>query len=77
MATVLSISTAHNDKGVALFDKDYTGNFNIVLDEFTIKLDINLSNLAFCMTLSRTRQIRQTIHLPIKNLSSENITLRP
>ena len=37
MATVLSISTAHNDKGVAMFDKDYTGNFNIVLDEFQLE----------------------------------------
>lgn len=37
MANVLSISTAHNDKGVALFDKDFTGNFNIVLDEFQLE----------------------------------------
>lgn len=37
MATVLSISTAHNDKGVALFDNEYTGNFNIVLDEFQLE----------------------------------------
>lgn len=37
MARVLSISTAHNDKGVALYDKDFTGNFNIVLDEFQLE----------------------------------------
>lgn len=37
MANVLSISTAHNDKGVALYDKDFKGNFNIVLDEFQLE----------------------------------------
>lgn len=37
MCNVLSLSTAHNDKGVALFDKDFTGNFNIVLDEFQLE----------------------------------------
>lgn len=37
MARVLSISTAHNDKGVALFDNEFDGNFNIVLDEFQLE----------------------------------------
>lgn len=37
MATVLALSTAYNDKGVALFDKDFDGTYNIVLDEFQLE----------------------------------------
>lgn len=37
MANVLSLSTAHNDKGVALYDKDFKGSFNIALDEFQLE----------------------------------------
>ena len=37
MATMLALSTAHNDKGVALFDNDNELGFNIVLDEFQLE----------------------------------------
>lgn len=37
MATLLALSTAYNDKGVALFDNDNTLGFNIVLDEFQLE----------------------------------------
>lgn len=39
MATILALSTAHNDKGVALFDNDNILGFNIVLDEFQLEKD--------------------------------------
>ena len=39
MATMLALSTAHNDKGVALFDNENTLGFNIVLDEFQLEKD--------------------------------------
>ena len=38
MATVLALSTAYNDKGVALFDNEFTGNFNIVIDEIALEV---------------------------------------
>lgn len=37
MATMLALSTAHNDKGVALFDNENDMGFNIVLDEFQLE----------------------------------------
>ena len=37
MANLLALSTAYNDKGVALFDKDFAGTYNIVLDEFQLE----------------------------------------
>lgn len=37
MATLLAISTAYNDKGVALFDNENDMGFNIVLDEFQLE----------------------------------------
>lgn len=37
MATMLALSTAHNDKGVALFDNENQLGFNIVLDEFQLE----------------------------------------
>lgn len=37
MCTCLALSTAANSKGQALFDKDYTGNYNVVLDEFQLE----------------------------------------
>lgn len=37
MATILALSTAFNDKGVAHFDKDWDGGYNIVLDEFQLE----------------------------------------
>lgn len=37
MATMLALSTAHNDKGVALFDNENNMGFNIVLDEFQLE----------------------------------------
>ena len=39
MATMLALSTAHNDKGVALFDNENDLGFNIVLDEFQLEKD--------------------------------------
>lgn len=67
MATVLSISTAHNDKGVALFDKDYTGNFNIVLDEFQLEksqrrtFDVSYNLVVELENLVRSR--KEKIHI--------------
>ena len=37
MANLLALSTAHNDKGVALFDNENDLGFNIVLDEFQLE----------------------------------------
>lgn len=37
MCTMLALSTAHNDKGVALFDNENELGFNIVLDEFQLE----------------------------------------
>lgn len=37
MANLLALSTAHNDKGVALFDNENELGFNIVLDEFQLE----------------------------------------
>lgn len=37
MATVLALSTFANDKGVALFDKDFDLGYNIALDEFQLE----------------------------------------
>ena len=37
MATLLALSTAYNDKGVALFDNENDMGFNIVLDEFQLE----------------------------------------
>lgn len=37
MCTMLALSTAHNDKGVALFDNENDMGFNIVLDEFQLE----------------------------------------
>lgn len=37
MATLLALSTAHNDKGVALFDNENDLGYNIVLDEFQLE----------------------------------------
>ena len=37
MCTMLALSTAHNDKGVALFDNENVMGFNIVLDEFQLE----------------------------------------
>ena len=37
MCNVLALSTAHNDKGVALFDNENDIGFNIVLDEFQLE----------------------------------------
>lgn len=67
MSTVLSISTAHNDKGVALFDKDYTGNFNIVLDEFQLEksqrrtFDVSYNLVVELENLVRSR--KEKIHI--------------
>ena len=67
MANVLSISTAHNDKGVALFDKDYTGNFNIVLDEFQLEksqrrtFDVSYNLVVELENLVRSR--KEKIHI--------------
>lgn len=67
MANVLSISTAHNDKGVALFDKDYKGNFNIVLDEFQLEksqrrtFDISYNLVVELENLVRSR--KEKIHI--------------
>ena len=67
MATVLSISTAHNDKGVALFDKDYDGDFNIVLDEFQLEksqrrtFDVSYNLVVELENLVRSR--KEKIHI--------------
>ena len=37
MCTMLALSTAHNDKGVALFDNENDLGFNIVIDEFQLE----------------------------------------
>lgn len=37
MCQVLAISNAYNDKGTALFDKDYDLGYNIILDEFQLE----------------------------------------
>lgn len=37
MCTVLALSTAHNDKGVALFDCEVDYGYNIILDEFQLE----------------------------------------
>lgn len=67
MATVLSISTAHNDKGVALFDNEYKGNFNIVLDEFQLEksqrrtFDVSYNLVVELENLVRSR--KEKIHI--------------
>lgn len=37
LCNILALSTAHNDKGVAYFDNEWTLGYNIVLDEFQLE----------------------------------------
>ena len=57
MATLLALSTAYNDKGVALFDNENDMGFNIVLDEFQLE-----------KSQKRTFDITYTLVVQLENL---------
>lgn len=67
MANVLALSTAHNDKGIALFDNEYKGNINIVLDEMCLEksqrktFDITYNLVLQLENLCRSR--KEHIHI--------------
>ena len=62
MCDVLALSTAHNDKGVAYFDNEWTLGNNIVLDEFQLEksqrrtFDINYNLVVQLENLCRSRK---------------------
>lgn len=78
MAYVLALSTAHNDKGVALFDNAYNGNFNIVLDEFQLErsqrrtFDVSYNLVVELENLVRSR--KEKIHIFMIGNSTEEVS---
>lgn len=63
MATVLALSTAHNDKGVALFDADNHKGYNVVLDEFQLeKSQRRTFDIAYNLVVQLENNLRSVRH---------------
>lgn len=76
MITALCLSTAYNDKGVALFDNEYDLGYNIVLDEFQLEkgqkrtFDITYNLVVQLENLVRSRKEKVRIFM-IGNTTEE------
>lgn len=61
MCNVLALSTAHNDKGVALFDNENDMGYNIVLDEFQLeKSQKRTFDISYNLVVSLENLVRST-----------------
>lgn len=81
LVTVMPLSSMGKSKGLALYDKDFTGEINIILDEFQLEqgerrtsFDILYNFIGMVETIARTRKNKLRIIL-LGNTLEESSTI--
>ena len=81
--TVVPLSSFGKLKGVGFYDKDYTGEYNIVLDEFQLEIgekrtsfDILYNFIGMCENILRTTKIKVRVFLAGNTLEESSSILK-